>query len=245
MEQEKRRAFYNTVLVIVGHALLTVLATVSLLVALSQLPLVYCALCLQAIACVWLNLGCAYEASQSPEGHSVTAKGLLLTVFSVAMKICMLLMLAIALPSVDNTEAMKGDALISTLRSLLGEQLSTKFGHVAISIAGVNFCLRHDLSKLPEMSEKTNTMTPLYKKFVSSTLSFVFSCALLCAIQIPHSSMLALPSFSLVFSQMLWICIFSLTARAALSMSYDDGDFDPLHGRMMGLVGLMYCFLVD
>ena len=82
----------------------------------------------------------------------MTTKGVLLTLFSLAMKTCMFLMLALVLPTVDNSKTMKGDVLVSALRTLLGEQYAAKFGHFAISIAGVSFCLRHDLSKLTEMS---------------------------------------------------------------------------------------------
>ena len=48
-----------------------------------------------------------------------------------------------------------------------------------------------------------------------------------------------------LMAEFFWICIFSLTAKAALSISYDDEDLNPFHCRIMGLIGLVYCLLID
>ena len=80
------------------------------------------------------------------------------------------------------------------------------------------------------------------KLLASSTLSMIVAAGLLFAVQVQLDR---LPDSNVVFCEALWILIFSLTARAALSISYDDRDFDPMHGRMMSLIGLLYCFLVD
>ena len=46
-------------------------------------------------------------------------------------------------------------------------------------------------------------------------------------------------------AEFFWIGVFSLTAKAALSISYDDRDTNPLHCKIMCLIGLVYAFLID
>ena len=48
-----------------------------------------------------------------------------------------------------------------------------------------------------------------------------------------------------MFAEFFWIGVFSLTAKAALSISYDDKETNPVYCKMMCLIGLVYCFLVD
>lgn len=48
-----------------------------------------------------------------------------------------------------------------------------------------------------------------------------------------------------ICSELFWIGIFSFTAKAALSISYDDEETNPNHCRVMCLIGIVYCFLVD
>ena len=62
------------------------------------------------------------------------------------------------------------------------------------------------------------------------------------------------------FSELFWIGVFSVTAKAALSISFDDGSKsyssgngkrrrslreNPAHCKIMCLIGLIYCGLVD
>lgn len=46
-------------------------------------------------------------------------------------------------------------------------------------------------------------------------------------------------------AELFWIGIFSFTTRAAMSISYDDEETNPVHCRIMCLIGVVYCFLVD
>ena len=48
-----------------------------------------------------------------------------------------------------------------------------------------------------------------------------------------------------LMAEFFWIGVFSLTAKAALSISYDDVEMNPVHCKIMCMVGLLYAFLVD
>ena len=49
-----------------------------------------------------------------------------------------------------------------------------------------------------------------------------------------------------LFAELFWIGVFSLTAKAALSISFDEeDDTNPIYGKIMCLIGFIYCFLVD
>lgn len=50
-------------------------------------------------------------------------------------------------------------------------------------------------------------------------------------------------------AQLFWIGVFTVTAKAALSISFDDdgekGSNNPSQCKVMCMIGLLYCFLVD
>ena len=49
-----------------------------------------------------------------------------------------------------------------------------------------------------------------------------------------------------LFAELFWIGIFSLTAKAALSISFDEKqEENPFYCKIMCLVGLIYCGLID
>ena len=52
-----------------------------------------------------------------------------------------------------------------------------------------------------------------------------------------------------LFAQFFWIGVFTVTAKAALSISFDNegeqGSGNPSQCKVMCMIGLLYCFLVD
>ena len=50
-----------------------------------------------------------------------------------------------------------------------------------------------------------------------------------------------------MIAQFFWLTLFSLTAKAALSISFDEEETDvnPAFCKILCLVSLLYCFLLD
>ena len=45
-------------------------------------------------------------------------------------------------------------------------------------------------------------------------------------------------------AELFWIGVFSFTAKAAMSMSFED-DENPANVRLICLIGVIYSFLID
>lgn len=85
----------------------------------------------------------------------------------------------------------------------------------------------------------------MQKKMTSLTLSLAAIGALAYAMVCLSTETSSPINSDTLVSEFFWIGVFSLTAKAALSISYDDQEMNPIHCKIMCLVGLLYCFLVD
>ena len=78
------------------------------------------------------------------------------------------------------------------------------------------------------------------------TLSLILSIGVVGAMKSLGQRQSAPIDMDNLFAELFWIGVFSLTAKAALSISYDEeDDTNPVHCKLMCLIGFLYCFLVD
>ena len=139
-------------------------------------------------------------------------------------------------------------------------------GLVAAMLAGFSFCLGHSISKSSTMTENNGIARKEFKAMASLTLSLIFASILLVILSLQSSSVQeqynSINTDNL-FAELFWIGVFSLTAKAALAISFDDNNSNsrrnsgsggqrdcsdeenPVHCKIMCLVGLVYCGLVD
>ena len=135
------------------------------------------------------------------------------------------------------------DPLVSYLIDLETLSPTGKYylGMTCASIAGTSLSISHFISKSTLMTEEHPIVSPGLKKILSSMCTLFMAVALLTVFEEAEGK----TSTDNLFAELFWIGVFSLTAKAALSISYDDEETNPVHCRLMGLIGLFYCFLVD
>ena len=135
-------------------------------------------------------------------------------------------------------------------------------GLAAAMISGISFSVAHSISKSNMMAESSQSKgkKPL-KTMASLMVSLIFAAILFFTLSSKQQTTVQKDkSVDNFFSELFWIGVFSITAKAALSISFDDGSNssssanskrrrslreNPAHCKIMCLIGLIYCGLVD
>ena len=92
-------------------------------------------------------------------------------------------------------------------------------------------------------SEKFQLGSEDQKKFAVLTICFIVSFLILVVSQISTSNTDSDVEATNV-SELFWIGVFSLTAKAAYSMSYDENE-NPSNVKLISLLGVLYSVFID
>jgi len=105
-------------------------------------------------------------------------------------------------------------------------------------LAGFSLSISHAWSKHPIIATDSERMGLESKKIASLGLSLVGLTAITGIL-----SPVFVASVGSLIPQLLWIAVLSLIAKAALSIAFEDSDQD--YCRIMCLIGIVYCYLID
>lgn len=111
--------------------------------------------------------------------------------------------------------------------------------------------MAHSLAESrPFKSDGRQTLISLLFKFCLSAALFFYLCFnqsgdIDASKASPLSEQSTSGTTTKIAMQLFWIGMFSLIAKAALSISYGDDNSNPLHCKIMCLIGLAYCAFVD
>ena len=95
--EQNRTSTLRVVIVVVTHAMLSICATIALLIALTTLPLTYCVLALHVTACISQNAHWALLECFS-RSNTVTVTGIILLLLSCLVKAFVMALLLIEPP---------------------------------------------------------------------------------------------------------------------------------------------------
>jgi uncharacterized membrane protein (UPF0136 family) len=229
---KRQDSAYLVLLAIATHAGLIVVATVTLVVGLSTIPISYCVLAMHASSCYMYNASwaCMSCFNRSKREDFVTIDGVLSVILSFLVKVCAFALLLTSPPishskTHSGEDSGKDDALMQGMISLLPAESPqmAKFyiGLIASCIAGFTFSLAFSVAKRPQIKDESHGMTQSYKNMISLVLSLGITVILAYSF-VPASLVSSGLKTDALFAEFFWITVFSLTAKAALSISYDD-----------------------
>ena len=170
---------------VVTHAILSICATIALLIALTTLPLTYCVLALHVTACISQNAHWALLECFS-RSNTVTVTGIILLLLSCLVKAFVMALLLIEPPIstikdgiIGADPASQDDWLVTKILAMVDfskgntdmEQLKYQVGVIAAMTAGSAYATAYALTKDCAMREDSKILTFTGKRMISLILS--------------------------------------------------------------------------
>ena len=249
---------------VIIHAVLTVLSTLALLISLVTLPLSYSILFLYATSCLCSNVHWAFYSCFKLSQSGFSTNGFINVLLTIVLIACAIA-LAVYSPMPKSDKLGKdsvSDSLISSIAT--SEDTKKALGYASAIVAGICFSLCKDLSKSPSMTRENGELcSSAFRRIASIMISlFIGGFLLMSFSSSGKKTEKKGSSLENLLCELFWIGVFSLTAKAALSISFDTNgqfsgdkssrnrssstsDTNPIHCKMMCLVGTLYCFFVD